>query len=105
MVGYFDQHQEDIYESNSIINEIWNSSSELSQTQVRNALAAFLFKGEDVYKLISVLSRGERTRVALVKLMLSGANFLILDEPTNHLDINSREMLENLYEFWNELQF
>ena len=94
MVGYFDQHQENIDENNSIIDEVWNSSEELTQTQVRNALASFLFKGEDVFKSISVLSGGEKSRVALVKLMLSGSNFLILDEPTNHLDINSREILE-----------
>jgi len=93
-VGYYDQHQEDIDKNNSIIDEVFNSTKELTQTQVRNALAAFLFKGEDVFKSISVLSGGERSRVALVKLMLSGANFLILDEPTNHLDINSREIFE-----------
>lgn len=93
-VGYFDQHQEDINESNTIIDEVYYSSNDLTQTQVRNALAAFLFKGDDVFKSISVLSGGEKSRVALVKLMLSKSNFLILDEPTNHLDINSREILE-----------
>ncbi|MGE5328651.1 MAG: ABC-F family ATP-binding cassette domain-containing protein [Deltaproteobacteria bacterium] len=93
-VGYYDQHQEDIDKTNSIIDEVFNSTNELTQTQVRNALAAFLFKGEDVLKSISVLSGGERSRISLVKLMLSRTNFLILDEPTNHLDINSREILE-----------
>ena len=67
----------------------------MTETAVRTALAAFLFKGDDIYKLISELSGGERARIALLKLMLSGANFLLLDEPTNHLDITSCEALEN----------
>ena len=67
----------------------------MTETAVRTALATFLFKGDDIYKLISELSGGERARIALLKLMLSGANFLLLDEPTNHLDITSCEALEN----------
>ena len=66
----------------------------MSNTQIRNVLAAFLFTGDDVFKRIQDLSGGERGRVSLAKLMLSEANFLILDEPTNHLDITSKEILE-----------
>ena len=67
----------------------------MTETKVRNALAAFLFKGEEVYRKLDVCSGGERVRVALLKLMLGGYNFLLLDEPTNHLDAFSREELEN----------
>lgn len=93
-LGYYDQEQQDLDESSTILDEVWNSNDKLTQTDVRNALASFLFKGEDVFKQVSVLSGGEKSRVSLVKLILSGANFLLLDEPTNHLDINSREVLE-----------
>jgi len=93
-IGYYDQEQADINSSNNILEEVWNSNEKLTQTQVRTTLAAFLFQSEDVFKSISVLSGGEKSRVALVKLMLSDSNVLILDEPTNHLDINSREVLE-----------
>lgn len=92
--GYYDQEQEELDEKNSVIDEIWNTHDRLTQTEVRNALAAFFFKGDDVFKPISVLSGGEKSRVALLKIILSGANLLILDEPTNHLDIHSREALE-----------
>ena len=67
----------------------------MTQTEVRSALAAFLFKGEDVFKPLEKMSGGERARVSLLKLMLRGSNFLLLDEPTNHLDAASREELEN----------
>jgi ATP-binding cassette subfamily F protein 3 len=94
VVGYYDQELEGLDDNNTVLEEVWNENEELNHTQIRNALAQFLFVGEDVYKPISVLSGGEKSRVALVKLMLSGANLLLLDEPTNHLDINSREALE-----------
>mgnify|MGYP001126048482 CR=1 FL=1 len=93
-LGYYDQEQEDLDENNTILEEVWNSNEKLTHTEIRNALASFLFKGEEVFKNISILSGGEKSRVSLVKLMLSGSNFLLLDEPTNHLDINSREILE-----------
>lgn len=94
-VGYFDQAQRGLSENKSALDEVWDAYPKMTETEVRTALAAFLFKGDDIYKLISELSGGERARVALLKLMLSGANFLLLDEPTNHLDITSCEALEN----------
>ncbi len=94
-VGYFDQAQRGLTESKSALDEVWDEYPRMTETEVRTALAAFLFKGDDIYKKISELSGGERARVALLKLMLSGANFLLLDEPTNHLDITSCEALEN----------
>ncbi len=93
-VGYYDQTQSDLSPGKTIFEEICDAYPSLTQTEVRNALAAFLFRGEDVFAPIGELSGGERARVSLVKLMLSGANFLLLDEPTNHLDIASREALE-----------
>lgn len=93
--GYFDQAQRGLTESKSALDEVWDEYPKMTETAVRTALAAFLFKGDDIYKQISELSGGERARVALLKLMLSGANFLLLDEPTNHLDITSCEALEN----------
>ena len=94
-VGYFDQAQRGLTETKSALDEVWDAYPKMTETAVRTALAAFLFKGDDIYKLISELSGGERARVALLKLMLSGANFLLLDEPTNHLGITSCEALEN----------
>lgn len=92
--SYYDQEQENLNLDKMIIDEIWDSYPKLNQVTVRNALATFLFKGEDVFKEISVLSGGEKSRLSLLKLMLSKANFLLLDEPTNHLDMQSREVLE-----------
>lgn len=94
-VGYFDQAQRGLTETKTALNEVWDEYPRMTETAVRTALAAFLFKGDDIYKPISELSGGERARIALLKLMLSGANFLLLDEPTNHLDITSCEALEN----------
>ncbi|MBP3704916.1 MAG: ABC-F family ATP-binding cassette domain-containing protein, partial [Clostridia bacterium] len=94
-IGYYDQAQGNLDDSKTVIDEIWDIHPYMTQTQVRSALAVFLFKGEDVYKPVSGLSGGERARVLLLKLMLSKANLLILDEPTNHLDIGSCEALED----------
>ncbi len=94
VAGYYDQELEGLDENKTVLEEVWNDNESLNHTQIRNVLAQFLFMGEDVYKPVRVLSGGEKSRVALAKLMLSGANLLFLDEPTNHLDINSREVLE-----------
>ena len=94
ILGYYDQELEGLDDNNTVLEEVWNGNDWLTHTQIRNVLAQFLFTGEDVCKNIGVLSGGEKSRVALAKLMLSGANLLLLDEPTNHLDINSREALE-----------
>lgn len=93
--GYYDQLMTGLTDSKTVMDEIWDAYPKMSQTQVRTALGSFLFSGEDVFKKVGVLSGGEKARVALLKLMLSGCNFLLLDEPTNHLDINSREALED----------
>ena len=92
--GYYDQEHFELNESNSILDEAFDMDFGLPIADIRNVLAAFLFQGEDVFKKISVLSGGEKARLALAKLILSKANLLMLDEPTNHLDINSREALE-----------
>ena len=93
-VGYYDQEHQELDDSNTVIDELWNEYSHLTQTEIRNALALFLFRGDDISKPVSVLSGGERARLTLTKLILAKMNLLILDEPTNHLDINSREALE-----------
>ena len=93
-IGYYDQEHHVLHMEKTIFEEISDAYPTLTETEIRNMLAAFLFTGDDVFKLISALSGGERGRVSLAKLMLSEANFLILDEPTNHLDIASKEILE-----------
>lgn len=94
-VGYYDQEHHVLHMEKTTFEEVQDAYPDLTNTQVRNILAAFLFTGDDVFKRIADLSGGERGRVSLAKLMLSEANFLILDEPTNHLDITSKEILEN----------
>lgn len=93
-IGYYDQEHHVLHMEKTIFEEISDAYPNMTGTQIRNMLAAFLFTGDDVFKLIGALSGGERGRVSLAKLMLSEANFLILDEPTNHLDIASKEILE-----------
>ena len=95
MIGYYDQEHSTLDPSLTIMQEIERAFPDLKNGEIRNVLASFLFTGEDVFKPISTLSGGEKGRVALAKIMLSNANFLILDEPTNHLDILSKEILES----------
>ena len=94
-ISYFHQEQKTLNLDNTIIDEIWDTNDKLTQTEIRNMLGSLLFEDEDVFKKISTLSGGERARVAILKLILSKANFLLLDEPTNHLDIDSKEVLED----------
>lgn len=94
-IGYYDQEHHVLHMDKTLFEEISDAYPTLTNTEIRNTLAAFLFTGEDVFKQIKALSGGERGRVSLAKLMLSEANFLILDEPTNHLDIMSKEILED----------
>ncbi len=93
-VGYFDQSLESLNHGKTVIDEIWDEHRSFTETTVRSYLALFLFRGDDVYKSVDNLSGGEKAKLCLLKLMLSGANVLLLDEPTNHLDIPSREALE-----------
>lgn len=95
MLGYFDQMQQNLHLDKTAIDEVWDDFPTLTQTEVRSALASFLFKGEEVFKPLAKMSGGERARISLLKLMLKGGNLLLLDEPTNHLDAASREELEN----------
>ena len=93
-LGYYEQSQQSLHDEKTVMDEIWDEHPQMTQTQVRNALAVFLFTGEEVFKAVGALSGGERARVLLLKLMLSKANFLLLDEPTTPLDFSSREALE-----------
>jgi len=97
-VGLYDQEQSNLNPGNSLLEEISDADPKLDLTEIRTLLGAFLFFGDDVYKLVSQLSGGERGRLSLLKLMLSEANLLLLDEPTNHLDIQSKEALESALE-------
>ena len=92
--AYYDQDRSDITAGKDVESELWDVYPKMDRTQVRNALAAFLFRGDDVFKMTDTLSGGEKARLSLLEIMLTGANFLLLDEPTNHLDIRSKEALE-----------
>ena len=100
-IGYYDQEHHVLHMEKTAFEEVQDAYPNLTNTQVRNILAAFLFTGDDVFKKIADLSGGERGRISLAKLMLSEANFLILDEPTNHLDITSKEILEHALQSYN----
>ncbi len=92
--GFYTQEQEDLHFGKTILQEVWDAYPQLDRQEIRTILSQFLFTGDDLEKTINLLSGGERARVALVKLMLQQANFLVLDEPTNHLDLMSKEVLE-----------
>lgn len=93
-IGYYDQIQSQLSYDKTALDQLWDDYPDLTQTEIRNALAAFLFYGDEVFKPVSALSGGERARLLLLRLMLAHDNLLLLDEPTNHLDIASREALE-----------
>ena len=92
--AFFDQSRSDIQSGKTVEQQLWDIYPKMDRTEIRNALAAFLFRGDDVQKCTDDLSGGEKARLSLLEIMLTGANFLLLDEPTNHLDIRSKEMLE-----------
>jgi ATP-binding cassette, subfamily F, member 3 len=94
-IGYYDQEQAELTSNKRVLNELWDEYPLISEKEIRTVLGNFLFSGDDVLKIVSTLSGGEKARLALAKLMLEKANVLILDEPTNHLDLDSKEVLEN----------
>ena len=94
-IGYFDQEQTKLNLDKTVIDEIWDDNPKLNYYEIRSILSRFLFIGDDIFKEVGELSGGERSRLALLKMMLSNANFLLMDEPTNHLDIDSKEVLED----------
>jgi ATP-binding cassette, subfamily F, member 3 len=94
-IGYYDQEQAELTSNKRVLNELWDEWPLKSEKEIRTVLGNFLFSGDDVLKIVSTLSGGEKARLALAKLMLEKANVLILDEPTNHLDLDSKEVLEN----------
>lgn len=94
-IGYYDQEQAELSSNKRVLNELWDEHPLKSEKEIRTVLGNFLFSGDDVLKIVSTLSGGEKARLALAKLMLQNSNFLILDEPTNHLDLDSKEVLEN----------
>lgn len=94
-IGYYDQEQAELTSNKRVLNELWDEWPLKNEKEIRTVLGNFLFSGDDVLKIVSTLSGGEKARLALAKLMLEKANVLILDEPTNHLDLDSKEVLEN----------
>ena len=94
-IGYYDQEQAELTSNKRVLNELWDDYPLQNEKEIRTVLGNFLFSGDDVLKIVSTLSGGEKARLALAKLMMQKANFLILDEPTNHLDLDSKEILEN----------
>ena len=94
-IGYYDQEHQGLKGNNTVIDELWDCFPDKTQTQIRSALAGFLFTSDDVFKKVDVLSGGEKARLTFAKLMLERNDMLVLDEPTNHLDAPSREVLEN----------
>ena len=94
-IGYYDQEHQGLNPQNTVLEELWSEYPDKKQAEIRGALARFLFKAEDVFKEVSVLSGGEKARLTFAKMMLDELNLLILDEPTNHLDASTREVLED----------